>query len=633
MNVNKIVKTRYNLLINSKMEFQDIFNIMFMDLNNILAEYIGKNGIIKETYGQAREKILNIAYSINKKYPNIKNEYIGISIDSSYEWLLIFWAILMSNNKPYLINIKYPKSLTNNILDTLNVNYLIGDDLGYDKELINLFDLNLVRDNDNFICENEIALSTSATSAKEKIIFYTGKEISYQVLNAKGILKQNKLIKKHYKNELKQLVFLPLYHVFGFIATYLWFSFFGRTFVFLQNYSSDTILYTIKRFNVTHIFAVPLFWSSIEKEIYKELKQRSEHDQNKFNKGIEKTYKIQKLMPYKGISISKKLLKQITEKLFGKTVFFTITGGGYIKDSTLKLINSLGYPLYNGYGMTEVGITSVELSKKISDRIKNSIGRPFDSVEYKIENNELYIKGKSISHKMIVNNEIITIKEDEYFKTSDIVYKDKDGRFYIKGRLDDLFIGENGENINPDEVEKNLNLDLINRFSVTNINNELSLIVEIDEFMPKSKIENINNQIISELNKLSNSYRVSKYYYTYDKIANPNAIKVSRTYLLNEYNKGNIKLLSYNDLKQKIDDDKSNNNIVNIIIELTKEILQTDIEINKDSNFFFELGLNSIDYFTLIFAINKKFNIELQIKDESLSTPILLALSVEELLK
>ena len=34
------------------------------------------------------------------------------------------------------------------------------------------------------------------------------------------------------------------------------------------------------------------------------------------------------------------------------------------------------------------------------------------------------------------------------------MHQDSDGRYYIDGRKDDIFINESGENINPDLVEK-----------------------------------------------------------------------------------------------------------------------------------------------------------------------------------
>ena len=608
--VNKIAKERYNLLNNSTKDFKAIFDIMFIDLANTLAESNDGFRIYKTTYLEAKNLILDKAYSINMKYPDLKDSFIGISFESSLEWIITFWAIILSGNKPYLINHRHPKELTENILDTLNVKYVMGDNLGYKRELIdyNLLDLKALKDY-NFNFANEIALSTSATTLKEKIIIFTGYEISAQILNAKGILKENKLIKKHYHDELKQLVFLPLYHIFGLVAVYLWFSFFGRTLVFLNDYSADTILKTIKKHNVTHIFAVPLFWNSIEREILKGVKEKGL--ETKFNKGLNLTLKLQKLFPYFGLKLSKFIMRDVTNNLFGRHVYFCITGGGYIKDSTLRLINALGYPLYNGYGMSEIGITSVELSKRVSDRLKNSIGHPFDSVEYKIDNNELYVKGKSISHKAIINKDVVTIALDDYFKTSDIM-EYIDDRYYIKGRLDDLYIGPNGENINPDLIEKEINID--SDYVILNYNGELSLIVNIANITKSEDIIKLDEAIKSNLSKLDLSLIPSKYYFTFDNLKAKTAIKVSRQYVLKNLNDGKIKLLSKDDIN--INEIESDNPIINKIKELMSISLNKNLsEISNNSNFFYDLGGTSLEYFDLISRINKEFNISLSFDD------------------
>ena len=146
--------------------------------------------------------------------------------------------------------------------------------------------------------------------------------------------------------------------------------------------------------------------------------------------------------------------------------------------------------------MSEIGITSVTLGG-IKDRLNNNIGKPFKSVEYKIENNKLYVKGLSVSHKMKIDGVIYNYSDDEWFDTKDIVHE-INGSYYIDGRADDLFIGPNGENINPDLLEKSLILDKANNISILDIDNNLSLVIEINEYMPKL--------IIDELYKLANDY-------------------------------------------------------------------------------------------------------------------------------
>ena len=632
VNVRKIVNTRVNALSSSNMDFEAIYNVMFMNKKYIFAESNNGYKITKHTYLEVDKKIKDVAYSINKLYPDLVDNYIGISIDTSIEWIYLFWGIILSNNKPFLINLRHPKELTNAIIDDLGIKYVMGVDLGYNATLIKLSDLNLEHEETyKFNFSNELCLSTSATTLKRKVVFFTGLELSNQILNVKYVLSNNKQVKKHYKNSLKQLVFLPLYHIFGLIAVYVWFCFFGRTLVFLKDYSSNTILNTIKMHKVTHIFAVPLFWQSIEKEILKEVSKKSEKTQKKFFDGMNKTLKLQKRFPSLGLKLSKKGMKEITDKLFGRQVVFTITGGSYIKESTLRLINALGYPLYNGYGMSEIGITSVELGG-ITDRLKNSIGKPMPSVEYKIIDDILYVKGKSISHKIMVNKEINII--DEYYKTNDIVKVDSDGRYYILGRLDDLYISNNGENISPDEIEKLLNIENINNYSVLDINGNLSLVIEIKKYLTNSQKEAINKSVIENINKLDNSFKPTKIYYTFDPLMSEVQIKVSRKYLLDKINKNEVKLLDFNDIKtvndEFIDVDK---NILNKVIEIIADILNKDIkEIGYDSNFFFDLGGSSLDYYNLISQITTEFKVEINLdSNSSYYTPKTIAKMLEEL--
>ena len=632
-NINKLVEGRVNKLNNSNKDFKSIIEIMFSNGDYIFSEDNDGYKIYTHSFKEVYDRFTNLAYSLNIKYPNLKDKYIGISLETSLEFVIAFFAIIKSGNKPYLINHRHPKNLVNDLLKMLKIEYVIGDDLGYDAKLITLNELDLVAlANYEFNYSNEMALSTSMTTLKKKVVFYNGEEIAYQILNVNGVLKNNKQVKKHYHERLKQLVFLPLYHIFGFMATFFWFSFFGRTMVFLNDYKSETILNTIKKHEVTHIFAVPLFWNTIEKQILAEVKKQGEKTIKKFNKGQKLCLSLQNTFKSKGLEMSKKIMKEVINSLFGRSVLFTITGGSYIKDSTLRLINSLGYPLYNGYGMSEIGITSVELGNT-KDRLKNSIGKPFGSVEYKIENNVLYVRGKSISHKMMIENELI--ESNDWFNTNDLVHMDKDGRYYIDGRLDDLYISANGENVNPDVIEKEFNLDKDIRYSIINYDNKLVFVGEISELYSKDIITNIYNNIDEINKKLDLSMRVANIYFTYDQIQSETAIKVSRQYLLNKINKKEVNLYTIDELLEKKNNDNNeyNQKILDIVINLFSEALYKDKEeINPNSDFFFDLGGSSLEYFELISKINDEFNINIQFENDKLHSPLSFTKEIERMM-
>ena len=254
--LKNIIKYNEDHLKASDKSLKAIFKIMFNLKNEILCE--GNDGFRthKITYGQMKEKIEKTAAAIYEKV-GATHSYIALALDNCPDWISSFWGILKSGNKPYLVNLRYPESLSNAILKTLDIKYIICDKISpLSAQTLLVSDLKSDGECPEDVFENEIAFSSSATSMKEVICFYTGKEISEQILNFKTIIKKSPRMAKHYKGSLKQLAFLPFYHVFGLFAVYFWFTFFGRTLVFLRDLSADTILKTVRRHEVTHIFAV-----------------------------------------------------------------------------------------------------------------------------------------------------------------------------------------------------------------------------------------------------------------------------------------------------------------------------------------------------------------------------------------
>ena len=237
-------------LANSSKDLKTVFEIMFRCKDSIIAETTENYRIRRYTYGETEARINRSAYALYQKI-GATHKYVGLEMENKIEWIIAFWAILKSGNKPYLINCRHPLALSSQIISSLNIKYVIGTSptklkaeyidfseiSGEDVEIPSDFDLEK-------LFENEIAISTSATSLHGVVCFYTGREISDQILNAKDILKNSKRMAYHYKGSLKQLAFLPFYHVFGLFAVYFWFIFFGRTLVFLPDYSPKSILQT-----------------------------------------------------------------------------------------------------------------------------------------------------------------------------------------------------------------------------------------------------------------------------------------------------------------------------------------------------------------------------------------------------
>ena len=632
-NLNKYIKMQNTKLINSSYTFSGLFDIIHSNGDRIFAEFVSGFETIKVTYQEFKSYCLKMANYLVDKIHTDKNKFVGINMENSINWLACFWALLIIGYKPLLVNSRLPKSINDEIIKTMEVDTVISSVECFDYLNEIVIGSSLKPNPDVLKCDeissfnwaDEIAITSTATSLNYKICIYRGSDLTYQAINAKSIIAKNSMIKAHYKGSLKLLAFLPFYHIYGLIATYLWFSVFGRTFVFLKDYSSDTILKTIRYHNVTHIFAVPLLWHTISKEIKKKVNELSPKDKKKYDKGTKLSIKIQNLMPRLGLKISRRMFKKIVEQTLGYSIKILISGGSYIQDETLYIINSIGYPLFNGYGSTDIGITSVELSKKIKDRLKGSIGKPFDSVEYKIDDNVLYVRGKSTCSVIIPKDkEMIEVNKDEWYKTFDIASTDNKGNYYISGRCDDVYVSDNGENINPDIIEKKCLFTTITNYTFIDVDKNLSFIFEVDKNMNFIKAQKIHKEVSDMMIGLRcDGYIISKIYFTYDPIFNKNAIKVSRNQLKKKIDNHEIELIPFEEYTFKYGDSEEviKDETYKKIKEMFAEVLDKDeSELGDDSHFIFDLGGTSLDYFSLLIKLEKEFGIKFNFEDKSCST-------------
>lgn len=611
--LKRILRVSREQLETSQKDLRTIFQITFQQRDRVMCETNDGFRIHKDTYGQVYDRICRTAAALYAKV-GATHEYIALEMENSPEWIVAFWAILMSGNKPYLVNTRYPESLTAGILQTLHTKYIFCKEATkLPGEVITLADLTgeypAVPAE---VFENELAFSSSATSMNEVICFYTGYQIAEQILNFKAIVKENPKIANHYKGSLKQLAFLPFYHVFGLFAVYFWFTFFGCTLVFLRDYSAETIMKTCRRHEVTHIFAVPMLWHTIEKQVRAEAAKQGEKKVKKLNSALALCTRLQNIFPRMGMNLSKWIMSEVTDKLFGPSVMFCINGGSYIRDSAMELLNGIGYNLHNGYGMSEIGITSVELRRRPKDRNKNSIGHPFTAVEYRLdEEGILQVKGKTLCVKKLVNGQPVTL--DAWFDTGDRM-ECEDGFYYIRGRRSDTVIGENGENINPDMVEKAFVPQGVQMLSALGMpgedGQELALVAQINRYTTAAQAEKIKNYCYSINDTLPAAMAVKKFYFTYDDLAPPQAIKVSRAQLLKKIETGEVKLTAFSQFTPETATPEGESLLMLQVRKVIAKVLEINEEdIQSGSHIFYDLGATSIQYFSILVALSEEFSV------------------------
>lgn len=528
--------------------FKNLFMIMCGYAEKVAAEYQENSVIKKLTYADYERISVYGASTLSKLLAGVeRNTFVAIKVANHPLWLAAFWSVVMAGYRPLLVDAACDDSQVMHILKQAGSRAVISDTpvsiggvLCIQPEDFVSFDAPSVAFSPAF--SDAMGLCTSGTTATPKVYVYTERAICEQVLLAEYVYSSNKQI--IHPGEIKQLAFLPFHHIFGFIAVYLWYSFFGKTIVYISKKTSEIILSACKEHKVTHIFAVPLLWNNVAKGILRKAKMQGEKTYEKLLNACDISIKLQRSLGNTGRKIVSGLFfKDIQEKLVGSGIQFLISGGGHIQPETLKIINAIGYPLYSGFGMTETGIDSVELSNKIDNRLDAGVGKPFSPMEYRIvrenenaKSGELQIRGEAIHSGRMVDGVYIARETADggWFSSGDIV-RAEEGRYFIEGRLKDVIVGESGENVYPDELEDSFSeLPHAEHICVAGVNkkgvyDEITLIVTMGENTGDESKTHEMIQEITRINGLLPIYKKIKCaYLSLDPLPLANGIKVKR---------------------------------------------------------------------------------------------------------
>ncbi|MBQ7972216.1 MAG: acyl--CoA ligase [Lachnospiraceae bacterium] len=130
-----------------------------------------------------------------------------------------------------------------------------------------------------------------------------------------------------------------------------------------------------------------------------------------------------------------------------------LVGAAPVPPRMMKAFGDLGVTILAGYGLTEgANLTSANYDV---DKYPDSMGKIYPEQEYKLVNKELWIRGDNVMVGYY-NDPVATaeVMEDGWLKTGDLVEIDEQGYITIVGRIKNLIILSNGENISPEEIEE-----------------------------------------------------------------------------------------------------------------------------------------------------------------------------------
>ena len=149
---------------------------------------------------------------------------------------------------------------------------------------------------------------------------------------------------------------------------------------------------------------------------------------------------------------------------FGGHISFYGIGGAKLDPEVEAFLLKAKFPYAIGYGLTE---TSPLLGYAMHGwRAVGSMGYPVYNVQLKLHDinpetgeGEIVAKGPNVmlGYYKDPKRTKSVFTEDGWFRTSDIAVQDEKGRFYIKGRNNNMILGPSGENIYPEEIENVIN--------------------------------------------------------------------------------------------------------------------------------------------------------------------------------
>ncbi|MBQ9414647.1 MAG: AMP-binding protein [Clostridia bacterium] len=610
--IDEFVEEKLRAFQTAGVSFASFFELMFRERENVMYERSEGYRLIKTTYGEAYETICKKTAKAAQVLADIPaGSVIGLAMDNSLQWIENFWALLRAGYRPLLVNLRLSDEAVAKALSDAGTMAVIADK-GRQYAVRTIEASALEGEAPDMAVREfgaEVLVMSSGTTEHVKICAYTAEEFYHQINGSYDIIKKCRQAKKHYDGSLKLLTFLPFYHVFGLIAVYIWFAFFSRTFVQLNDMMPQTIVNTVKRHKVTHIFAVPLFWEKVYEQARRAIHDRGEKTEAKFERALSFGERLAVVPPLQR-AFAALAFREVRDNLFGDSIQFMITGGSMIPPYVIAFFNGIGYRLANGYGMTEIGITSVELSGHLKWLNGGFVGQPMANVEYTIsDDGELQVRGGVIARYVIEDGKKRE-RDGEWFNTHDLA-EVKDGHYRLLGRQDDVIVASGGENLNPNLIEPAFDLPGVRGVCLIGAKEASGivpvLLVSLEGVPTKERFEAISRAVTDRIDAQRLTSQIGRVAYTTAPLLQGEEFKLNRRRLQREYEAGKLALYdpAAGDVPAGMDD-----RLLGELRAFFGAALKKDPDtVGIHSHFFLDEGGTSLDYFAMIAAMQERFSV------------------------
>lgn len=297
------------------------------------------------------------------------------------------------------------------------------------------------------------------------------------------------------------LMLLPLHHIFPLLGTMIMPLSVGALLAVSPSMASDDIIRTLQDNKITLIIGVPRLFSAIHKGIM-----------DKINKSFVAKALFRLAQKIDSYPFSRKVFGTVQRK-FGGSMHYMISGGAALDPIVCRDYRTLGFEILEGYGMTEAA-PMITFSRP--GRVK--IGSPGEALfctTIDIRDNEIVVSGRNIMKGYLGRpEETAEVLKDGWLYTGDLGYVDKDGYLFITGRKKEIIVLSNGKNINPVEIEMQLEsaYPIIKEVGVFYKDDRLRAIIVpnqavADQMQLTDVTEYIKKTVLQEFNQSSSSYK------------------------------------------------------------------------------------------------------------------------------
>ena len=285
---------------------------------------------------------------------------------------------------------------------------------------------------------------TSGTTGRAKGVMLSHRNICHNLVAS---FKAQPCFKKD-----RFLSILPIAHTYEMGVSSIYSFYVGACVYYLQKPAAPSVLLpALKKVRPTIMLSVPLV---IEKVI-----------KNSVFPTIQKSRVLSWMEKHMPRILHRIIGGRIVKTFGGKLRFFGI-GGAKMDPVVEQFLKDCHFPYAIGYGLTETAPLLTNLLVKHPHKPTGSVGFASYKVEIRLDNvnpatgeGEIVVRGNNVMLGYYKDPErTLQVMDDEgWFHTNDVASMDKDGNYYIKGRLNNTILGPSGENIYPEEIEQVIN--------------------------------------------------------------------------------------------------------------------------------------------------------------------------------